>query len=208
MDDITTTEELRSIYRKPGRGALDKQHDTVTDHDRAFIAHSPFVIVSTSDARGGCDVSPKGGPPGFVTVLDDGTVVIPDLSGNNRLDTLENLLGNDGIALLFLIPGVDETLRVNGRARLSTDPTVLAASAVGDVVPKVAIAVDVDEAFIHCAKALRRGAVWDPTAWPDTSDMPSVACMLRDQVAPQLEVAVIEAALEDSYEKTLWQTGG
>jgi PPOX class probable FMN-dependent enzyme len=208
MDDITTTEELRSIYRTPGRAALDKQHDSITDHDRAFIAHSPFVIMSTSDARGGCDVSPKGGPPGFVTVLDDGTVVLPDLSGNNRLDSLENLLDNDGIALLFLIPGVDETLRVNGRARLSTDARVLAAAAVGDVVPKVAIAVDVEEAFIHCAKALRRGSVWDPAAWPDTSAMPSVACMLRDQVAPQLDVEVIEAALEDSYAKTLWQSGG
>lgn len=208
MSEITSTDELRSIYRRPGRAALDKQHDAITDHDRSFIAHSPFVILSTSDARGGCDVSPKGGPPGFVTVLDDGTVVIPDLSGNNRLDSLENLLDNDGVALLFLIPGIDETLRVNGRAHLTTDATVLAAAAVGDVVPKVAIAVDVEEAFIHCAKALRRGAVWDPDAWPDTTDMPSVACMLRDQVAPQLDVEVIEAALEDSYATTLWQSGG
>lgn len=208
MSDITSTDELRSIYRNPGRAALDKQHDSITEHDRAFIAHSPFVILSTTDGRGGCDVSPKGGPPGFVAVLDDGTVVLPDLSGNNRLDSLQNLLDSDGVALLFLIPGIDETLRVNGRARLTTEAAVLAAAAVGDVVPKVAIAVDVDEAFIHCAKALRRGAVWDPAAWPDTSDMPSVACMLRDQVAPQVDVEVIEAALEDSYEKTLWQTGG
>lgn len=208
MSEITTTDELRAIYRPPGAPALRKQHAAIDDHDRAFIAHAPFVIVATSDTAGRCDVSPKGGPPGFVTVLDDGTVVIPDLAGNNRLDSLQNLLDNAGIGLLFLIPGIDETLRVNGRARLSTDPTVLAASAVGGVVPKVAIAVDVEEAYIHCAKALRRGSVWQAEQWPDTSDMPSVACMLRDQVAPEVEVEVIAQALEDGYERTMWQTGG
>ncbi|HVM55642.1 MAG TPA: pyridoxamine 5'-phosphate oxidase family protein [Acidimicrobiales bacterium] len=208
MSEITTTDELRAIYRPPGAPALRKQHAAIDDHDRAFIAHAPFVIVATSDTAGRCDVSPKGGPPGFVTVLDDGTVVIPDLAGNNRLDSLQNLLDNAGIGLLFLIPGIDETLRVNGRARLSTDPTVLATSAVGGVVPKVAIAVDVEEAYIHCAKALRRGSVWQAEQWPDTSDMPSVACMLRDQVAPEVEVEVIAQALEDGYERTMWQTGG
>jgi len=208
VSEITTTDELRAIYRPPGAPALRKQHAAIDDHDRAFIAHAPFVIVATSDTAGRCDVSPKGGPPGFVTVLDDGTVVIPDLAGNNRLDSLQNLLDNAGIGLLFLIPGIDETLRVNGRARLSTDPTVLATSAVGGVVPKVAIAVDVEEAYIHCAKALRRGSVWQAEQWPDTSDMPSVACMLRDQVAPEVEVEVIAQALEDGYERTMWQTGG
>jgi PPOX class probable FMN-dependent enzyme len=208
MNEITTTDELRTIYRKPASPALDKQHDAINEHDRAYIAHSPFVIVSTSDSSGGCDVSPKGGPPGFVAVLDDGTVVIPDLSGNNRLDSMQNVLDNSGIALLFLVPGIDETLRVNGRARLSTDPDVLQAAAVGDVVPKVAIAVDVEEAFIHCAKALRRGSVWQHEAWPDTGDMPTVACMLRDQVAPTVDVEVIAAALESSYAATLWESGG
>jgi PPOX class probable FMN-dependent enzyme len=208
MDEICTIEELRTIYRAPGDRAVAKQHDAVDHHDRSFIAHAPFMILATSDAQGRCDVSPKGGPPGFVTVLDDGRVAIPDLSGNNRLDSLQNVLDNPGIALLFLIPGIDETLRVNGRASLSTDPAVLAASAVGDVVPKVAITVDVDEVYIHCAKALRRGSVWQHEAWPDTSDMTSVAHMLRDQAVPEATVEQVQHALDTGYETTLWKAGG
>lgn len=208
MADITTTDELRTVYRNPAGPAVAKQHAALDEHDRSFIAHAPFVIVATTDADGRCDVSPKGGPPGFVRVLADGTVAVPDLSGNNRLDSLQNLLDNPGIGLLFLIPGIDETLRVNGRARLSTDPDVLAAATVNGAVPKVAIAVEVEEAFIHCAKALRRGAVWQHNQWPDTSDMPKVAEMLRDQAAPEFTVEQVELALEDGYQKTLWQTGG
>lgn len=207
MGEITTTDELRTVYRKPAGGALAKQHPSIDDHDRRFIAHSPFVVISTADAAGGCDVSPKGGPPGFVTVLDDGTVVIPDLAGNNRLDTMENLLDNAGIGLLFLIPGIDETLRVNGRARLSTDAEVLAASAVDGVVPRVAIAVDVDEVFLHCGKALRRSGLWRPERWGDTTGL-SVMTMIRDQAAPGVDVEVVEQALEDSYTTTLWEPGG
>ena len=210
MDDteICTVEDLRAIYRRPAGGAVKKEHPAVTDHDRAFIAHATLLMIGSSDADGRGDVSPKGGPPGFVTVLDDGRVAIPDLSGNNRLDSLQNVLANPQLGLLFLIPGVDETLRLNGRAHLSTDPDVLAAAAVAGVVPKVAIVVEPDEVYIHCAKAIRRGSVWNPDEWPDTSDMPKIARMIRDQVAPDLEVEVIEDALEDSYEKTLWETGG
>jgi uncharacterized protein len=204
-DEICTVDELRAIYRMPGGGAVAKEHATITANDRSFIAHAPFVMIATSDDTGRCDVSPKGGPPGFVSVLEDGRVAIPDLSGNNRLDSMQNVLANPGVGLLFLIPGIDETLRVNGRAQLSRDPAVLAACAVGDAVPKVAITVDVDEVYIHCAKALRRGAVWQPDAWPDTSDMPTIAKMLRDEVVPDVDVEVVERALEDDYQKTLWQ---
>lgn len=121
---------------------------------------------------------------------------------------IQNLVANPHIGLLFLIPGIDETLRVNGRAHLSTDPEVLATAAVNGAVPNVAICVEPEQVYMHCAKALRRGSVWQPEAWPDTSDMPTVACMLRDQVAPDLAVDVVEQALEDDYQKTLWQTGG
>jgi PPOX class probable FMN-dependent enzyme len=205
LDEICTVEELRAIYRRPGGGAVAKEHGAIGPHDRSFIAHAPFVVVSTADADGRCDASPKGGPPGFVTVLDDGRVAIPDLSGNNRLDSMQNVLANPRVALLFLVPGLEETLRVNGVASLSTDPAVLTACAVGDAVPKVAFTVAPEEVYIHCGKALRRSGLWDPQAWPDTTDMPTVAEMLRDQVAPDADVAVVHAALESDYVATLWK---
>ena len=205
MGEITSVDELRTIYRRPKGPPLDKEHPAITDHDRAFIAHAPFVVIGTADADGRCDVSPKGGPPGFVATLPDGTVAVPDLSGNNRLDSMENLLDNGRVGLLFLIPGIEETLRVNGTATLSTAADVLDACTVNGARPRVAIVVEPDEVYIHCGKALRRSSLWERTGWPDTSGMPTVACMLRDQVAPTAEVEVIEQALEDGYERTLWQ---
>ena len=205
MSEITSVADLRTIYRQPRGGPVDKEHLALTADDRSFIAHAPFVVLATADGEGRCDASPKGGPPGFVTVLEDGRVAIPDLSGNNRLDSMQNVLDNAGIGLLFVIPGLEETLRVNGRARLSTDAAVLAACAIGTAVPKVAITVDVEAVYLHCGKALRRGGLWQQDSWPDISDMPTPACMLRDLVAPELEVQVIEDALEADYEKTLWQ---
>lgn len=205
MDEICTVDDLRAIYRRPRGGPVDKQHATLTEHDRAFIAHATFVVIATADAEGRCDASPKGGTPGFVTVLDERTLGIPDLAGNNRLDSMQNLVANPGIGLLLMIPGLEETLRVNGTARLSTDPAVRADCAVNGAVPKVVFAVDVEEVYLHCGKALRRSALWKRDEWPDTSDMPSVPRMFRDLVAPELEVEVIEQALESDYEKTLWQ---
>ena len=206
---IGSVDGLREIYKPPAPPSLAKQLDHLDEHCRAFIAHSPFMVVATSDADGRCDVSPKGGPPGFVAVLDDGRLAIPDLSGNNRLDSLENLVANSGIGLLFFIPGFDETLRVNGRATITTDVDVLSSCAVGSVVPRVAIGVDVEEAFIHCAKALRRSNVWAPEEWPDVSDMPSAACMLRDHVQLQAyDLEAMEKRLEKSYSETMWLAGG
>lgn len=206
---LSTPEALREVYRRPGRGARDKQIDRIDDHCRQFIAHSPLLMIGTADGAGACDVSPRGGPPGFVAVLGDGSLAIPDLQGNNRLDSMENLVANPGVGLLFLIPGMDETLRVNGTATVSTDPDVVAAAAIDATVPRAAIVVDVTEAYIHCAKAFRRGGVWHPEQWPDTTDMASVACMIRDHTGlADVPVATIEAALEDSYEQTMWRPGG
>ena len=208
MTDITSQEQLRTIYREPGSPALKKQHATIGEHDRAFLAHSPFVVVATSAADGSCDVSPKGGPPGFVTVLDEHTIAIPDLSGNNRLDSMSNVLENAGIGLLFFVPGLCDTLRVNGRARLSTDPAVLDAATVAGARPKVAFVVDVEEVFLHCQKALRRASIWDPAAWPSLDDLPSAGTMYRDQMGLDMPGEAIDAVLEESYQKTLWEPGG
>jgi PPOX class probable FMN-dependent enzyme len=204
-DVITTEAGLREIYKPPGDGAVRKQIDALDDNCRAFIAHSPLVLVGTADAAGRCDVSPKGGPAGFVRVLDDNRLALPDLYGNNRIDSMRNLLEAPGIGLLFLIPGLDETLRVNGRGYVVRDPDVLDACVVHDRRPRSAIGIVVEEAFIHCAKAFKRGGVWEPSAWPDRSDMPTIPCMVRDHVAiPGVTAEQVRDALERDYAATLW----
>jgi uncharacterized protein len=206
---ITSVEELRGLYRPPARPALAKQLDRLDGHCRALIAHSPLVMVASAGADGRSDASPRGGPPGFVRVLDDHRLCFGDLAGNNRLDTLENLLDRPGVGLLFLVPGLDETLRVNGRAAVTTDPDVLDRCALDGLRPRVAVGVDVDEVYIHCAKALRRGGVWQPDRWPDLSDLPTVACMLRDHYSlPDLDEAAVQQRLDESYEVTMWLAGG
>jgi uncharacterized protein len=163
------------------------------------------VLVGTGNADGTCDVSPKGGPPGFVAVLDDRRLAIGDLPGNNRLDSFCNVVTNAHVGLLFLVPGMTETLRVNGRAWVVRDVAVLDACAVHDKRPTVALGVEVADAYIHCAKAFRRANLWEPDEWPDRSGLPSAAAMLRDHVGlHEVPVEVIERDLEESYRKTLW----
>lgn len=206
-DVVSTVDELRELYRPPGSGALRKEIDHLDDNCRSFIAHASMVMVATSGVDGSCDVSPKGGPPGFVRVLDPGRLALPDLSGNNRLDSFTNLVGNPapGVALLFIIPGLDETLRVNGQAWVVRDADVLDACEVAGRRPKAVLGVAVSSAYIHCAKSFRRGAVWDPASWPDRSDMPSVACIIRDHMGDEsLTEEGIASALEAGYAKTLW----
>ncbi|MEN8239635.1 MAG: MSMEG_1061 family FMN-dependent PPOX-type flavoprotein [Actinomycetota bacterium] len=206
---LTTTADLRSIYREPSKPSVAKQIDHLDDHCRVFIDHSPLVLLASSSAAGRVDVSPRGGYPGFVRMLDEHRLAIPDMAGNNRLDSMQNLVDSPGVGLLFCIPGLDETLRVNGTATITTDPEVLETCAGNDLYPKVAIGVDVDEVFIHCAKALRRSRLWHPDDWPDLGDMPTVACMLKDHYdLPEMDLAAIEERLTDAYERTTWMVGG
>ncbi|MEP7046289.1 MAG: MSMEG_1061 family FMN-dependent PPOX-type flavoprotein, partial [Ilumatobacteraceae bacterium] len=153
---------------------------------------------------------PKGGPPGFVVVLDDNRIAIPDLSGNNLLDSLTNVANGSGIGLIFLVPGIDETLRVNGYACITTDPVVLDACAVKDRRPKAVIGVTVTQQYMHCAKAFRRSELWRSESWPDRSAVPTLGCILVDQI-PTLAGATaeaIDADLEIGYAATLWEPGG
>src|SRR3954471_6687674 len=167
---IRTPDELYAMYSEPGDGVRAKAVATFDEHCRGFIARSPFVLVATVDSEGRCDVSPRGGDAGFVTVLDDTRLTIPDASGNNRLDTLRNITQTGQIGLLFMIPGMSETLRVNGRASVTMDPELVARHEVGQgKPPKAVIGVDLDEAFLHCAKAYMRSKLWDTAAWPDGS---------------------------------------
>jgi hypothetical protein len=206
---VATESELRDLYRSPGN-IVDKVLDALDDHARTFIAAAPFVLIGTSAPDGTGDVSPKGGPAGFVVVLDDHRLVIPDLAGNNLLDSITNIVAGSGIGLLFVVPGVDETLRVNGRACITTDPAVLDLCAVKDRRPKAAIGVTVTHQFMHCAKAFRRSELWNPVSWPDASTLPTLGCILRDQIPALRDAAVeqIDEMLEADYEATLWEPGG
>jgi uncharacterized protein len=209
-DVITTEAGLRDVYRMPGDVVVQKVLERLDRHARTFIEASPFVLVGTASPDGTADVSPKGGPPGFVSVLDDQRLAIPDLAGNNLLDSITNIVHGSGIGLLFLVPGVDETLRVNGLACVTTDPSVLDACAVKDKRPKAAIGVTVSQQYMHCAKAFRRSGLWSAQTWPNRATVPSLGCILRDQMASFSEVPVeaLEEMLEADYARTMWEPGG
>lgn len=199
---------LRLIYEPVHALAVTKQRSTLGPNAEAFIQRSPFLCIGTQGLEGRADVSPRGDAPGFVQILDAGTLAIPDRPGNNRLDTLENIMANPSVGLLFMIPGYDETLRVNGRARLSTQPNLLEAMAVDGRRPRLAIVVEIDEVFLHCAKAFRRSHLWDPAHRQDRSDMPSLIKMILDDTtgAPsdQQAMSEMDEDLETDYRQTLY----
>jgi len=193
---ITTQDEVRELYRQPHDLVRRKKIGVLDDGCRAVIAATPLVLVATAAPDGTCEVSPRGGPPGFVQVIDERRLAIPDLSGNNLLDTITNIVDNPHVGLLFVLPGRDETLRVNGQAWLTTDDAVLDGFTVELKRPKAAIGVVVEQAFVHCAKSFRRGHVWDPEHWmPDTA--PSAAelltCHIQLEVTPDQLAADLEA---------------
>jgi uncharacterized protein len=179
---ITSREDLRRLYAQPGGRSVKKQLDRIDAHARRFIELAPFVVLASGNAQLALDASPRGGEPGFVKLVDDRTLWLPDAPGNNRLDTLENIIDTGRIGLLFLIPGVDESLRINGRAQLSTDEYALAAFATCRRPTKLVIEVVVGEVYLHCAKALMRSALWDPAARIERALLPTMGEMLRDQI--------------------------
>jgi PPOX class probable FMN-dependent enzyme len=207
---VASESELREVYRMPAASTKLKVLPRLEQHARTFINASPFILIGTTSPDGTGDVSPKGGPAGFVVVLDDQRIAIPDLAGNNLLDSITNIVNGSGIGLLFMVPGVDETLRVNGHACLTTDPAVLDACAVKDKRPKAAIGVTVVQQYMHCAKAFRRSELWNGESWPDRATLPSLGCIIVDQFALPDNVTAesIDADLEVSYAATLWEPGG
>ena len=208
MATLDSVDDLRTVYRPPRRGPLDKVIPALDQHCVDFLARSPFFVLSTASATGVCDGSPKGGPPGFVEAIDPHHVAWADFSGNNRLDSFENIVDNPSVALLFFLPGLDETLRINGTAQLSTDPELGQRFAVGGRPARVVAVVTVEEAYIHCAKALRRSELWEPDSWPDPDELPSAACMVRDHIGLDADLGTIEAARQRDLDATLWQPGG
>lgn len=182
MTRITTLDALRALYGPARERSVKKELPRLDAHATRFIGLSPLVVVSSAGAGGALDASPRGGAPGFVKVPDAHTLLIPDAPGNNRLDTLENIVQTGQVGLLFLVPGMDETLRINGTALLSTDDADLAACADARRVPKLVIRVTVQAAYLHCAKALMRSALWDPARHVDRAVLPSMGQMLKDQI--------------------------
>src|SRR3984893_3414453 len=176
---VTSIEALESIYGAPSGGAVVKEIDHVNGHYRAFIEAAPFCAMATS-GPGGLDCTPRGDPPGFVRVKDEKTLLIPDRRGNNRIDSLRNLIADPRISLLFLIPGCGETIRVNGRAVISIDPALCESFIFAGKVPRSVIVVTVDRVYFQCAKAIVRSKLWDPAAYVDRASLPSAGTILAD----------------------------
>jgi PPOX class probable FMN-dependent enzyme len=174
---IETLDELTALYRAPSGGAISKQLDHIDAGMEAFIDLSPFLVLATSDGAGSLDASPRGGPPGFVRRLDDRHIAIPDLNGNNRLDSYRNIVTHGRAGVLMVVPGKNETLRINGPAVITTDPELLAGFTKELRTPKAAIVIETAEIYGHCAKAFRRGNLWDSSSWAALEPAPDLAAM-------------------------------
>ncbi|MCM3117595.1 pyridoxamine 5'-phosphate oxidase family protein [Neobacillus sp. MER 74] len=204
-EKIETEDELRSIIGEPSELVRKKVISYVDDHCKDFISRSPFLVISTSDASGYCDVSPRGDTPGFALVLDEKHIIIPERPGNKRIDTLRNILSNPKAGLLFLIPGLGETLRVNGKAYLVKDDILLAQMAHQGKNPLVGICIEVEECFIHCAKAMKRSGLWEPETWSEKGSLPNAAkILLEHSKIPDMTEKELNKVLEEDYLNELY----
>jgi hypothetical protein len=204
MSIIEDIGDIREIYGHPAERAVKKQLPKLEKHSRAFIALSPFIVMATGDAEGRCDASPKGDAPGFVSVLDDHTLLIPDRLGNNRVDSIGNILQHPRVGLIFFVPGIRETLRVNGRAQITTDPELLGQTAVNGKLPRSGILVTADEVYFHCGKALIRSDLWNPEKHVARTDFPSLGIVIADQIGQRVEPTDAERMTEESYRTRLY----
>lgn len=202
---IETEDELRSLIGEPSELVRKKVITKLDENCIEFISKSPFLVIATSDKFGGCDASPRGDTPGFVYVLNEKQLVIPERPGNKRMDTMKNILSNPKVGLLFFIPGLGETLRVNGKAVLLKDNELLEKMAVKGKKPLIAIGIEVEECFIHCAKAFKRSELWNPTIWPQAETLPSSAKIIFEHAKLEnTSVESIQQRLEEGYEKRLY----
>ncbi len=203
MNEISDHASLRAHMGAISAVAERKVLPRLDRHCRAFIGLSPFLVLATADSAGRVDASPRGDPPGFVQVLDDSTLLLPDRPGNNRVDSFANILTASGVGLIFFVPGIDETLRVNGTARLLTEAEPLAALEVNGRMPKTGLVIEIDEAFFHCAKALRRAKLWDPAVQVERASFPSLGRILTEQTSG-LSVAEAEQRIETAYREKMY----
>lgn len=200
---IASLDELAALYDPPSERAVLKQIDRLDEHCRAFIAASPFLLLATCGGAG-ADCSPRGDHPGFARVADGKTLLLPDRRGNNRIDSLRNIVQNPAVGLLFLVPGVNETLRVNGRARVSRDPALRERFRVGGKAPTTVLVVSVEEAFIQCAKALVRSELWNPARQVPRSTLPSLGTVLAAHTRGGVDAARYDQEAEARIRETLY----
>ena len=203
MNEISSAEDLRAHFGDVGPLASRKTLHRLDHHCRAFIALSPFLVLATADRAGRADASPRGDAPGFVQVLDPVTLLLPDRPGNNRVDSFGNVVDAPGVGLLFFVPGIEETLRVNGRARVVADADLLGSAQAQGKTPKAGLLIAVEEAFFHCAKALRRGHLWDVSRHVPRSSFPSLGQIMADQTKA-CEAAEAEEQIEENYRTALY----
>ncbi len=202
MSELATDADVRAHYGPANERSLLKEQRRLDRHARAFIALSPFLVIASSDPAGGGDATPRGDAPGFVRVVDDSTLLIPDRRGNNRVDTMLNVAANPQVGLLFFVPGLVETLRVNGRARIVTQPALLEPLAVAGAVPKAGLLVTVDAVYFHCGKALIRSDLWNPDKMLARKDFPNIGRIIADQVGgmdPEEAAARTEEGYRNLY---------
>jgi PPOX class probable FMN-dependent enzyme len=208
MSRIDEPERLRAKLGKVHELASGKSVKKLDKYSKAYIARSPFLCIGTADAKGNADVSPRGDPPGFVRVIDDNTLIIPDRPGNNRGDTMLNIIANANVGLLFMIPGIEDTVRVNGKAEIIEDPAALAPAAVNGKAPKLGIRVKVEEVFFHCAKAFKRAKLWEPSTHENRSFLPSLARIVMEQAraceVADAEAEAVELEIQEEYRTQLY----
>jgi uncharacterized protein len=203
-ETIVTRERLREIYRKPSHRIINKVIDRIDPICRAFIAACPFVVVATRGADGKLDLSPKGDPPGFILVLDDKSLAIPDRIGNNKLDTFENLLVHPEVGLFLLIPGNGDSLRISGKGQIVQNQRLQEQASINNKPPSAMLVVTVEEAFLHCAKAFTRSKLWQRELWPDRSGVPSLAEAMvahgeLEDTVPEMQAIIEKDAAERLY---------
>ena len=201
---VQTSEQLGAIYKEPSREARDKVLDHLDVHCQKMISLSPFVCLATTSPDGSIDISPRGDPPGSVQVLNSTQLLIPDRFGNNRIDTLSNLMQNRAIGLFFLVPGMIESLRVSGNTRVITDGALLESMAIQGKVPSTGILVDVKRAFLQCGKAIKRSGLWEGTYQIERSEMPSFGEILLDQTDSDMSAAELDCSIDDAYKNKLY----
>ena len=203
MHRITTEEQLDQLYGKPVEAAIAKEIDYISEHYKAFIDKAPFVVLATVGPEG-LDCTPRGDPPGFVRVPDNKTVLIPDRRGNNRIDSLRNLVRDPRISLLFMIPGIGNTLRINGRAEISVDPELCASFAMREKPPKSVLVVTAERVYFQCPKALVRSRLWSKDAQIDRSELPSTGEILEALSRGSIDGAAYDAAYPRRLEETIY----